>query len=382
MRRAEDFVGRSRGFLCLCGIALALAGCGRRLDTSYGRVHGASINGTGALAELFRAEGHKVRATVRLSPEVARWADTIVRFAPAPGPPDVREVDWYGDWLSEDDAHRLIYVPCDFDAEAEYWSGVLARLPRGANKQEIARYERRRDEAARWADRLPPPAAGPLPFGGWFVDVSPAGGPAACRRLEGPWAEGIDPAAAALTRHRAPGLPPGARVLLAGDGEALAFEPEESDGEVWPVLVVANGSFLLNEPLVNRARRPLALRVVRWAGPAPRRVVFVESRRPTAGPGRPRMPSPFAMLWVEPIGWIAAHFGAFGLLAALAAAARLGRPRPEPPAGADRPAAHAEALGDLWARTRDADAARDALESYRRWRTASSIPSQRPGGLV
>ena len=47
-------------------------------------------------------------------------------------------------------------------------------------------------------------------------------------------------------------------VLLTGDGEVLALEWEVGRGS--RVLAIANGSFLLNLPLVNPARRPLAER--------------------------------------------------------------------------------------------------------------------------
>jgi hypothetical protein len=63
------------------------------------------------------------------------------------------------------------------------------------------------------------------------------------------------------------------------------------------------------------------------------------------------------------------HLGLFGLLACLAHAPRLGRPQPAPPSDADRPAAHAEAVGDLLARSHDIGAARNLLETYRRWRS-------------
>ena len=64
---------------------------------------------------------------------------------------------------------------------------------------------------------------------------------------------------------------------------------------------------------------------------------------------------------------MAAQLLVLGLAACLARAPRLGRPRPEPPSGEDRPVAHPEALGALLART---GAGRDArpLDAYRRWR--------------
>ena len=56
------------------------------------------------------------------------------------------------------------------------------------------------------------------------------------------------------------------------------------------------------------------------------------------------------------------------LVAALARAPRLGRPLPDPVSGADRPAAHAEALGTLLAASRATTESLDLLERYRQWR--------------
>ena len=71
--------------------AAALAGCGETpVDSTYGRSRGPSINGTSALAVLFRQKGHEVRSAVRLREKLGEWADVLVRFAPRPGPPDQR----------------------------------------------------------------------------------------------------------------------------------------------------------------------------------------------------------------------------------------------------------------------------------------------------
>ena len=80
---------------------------------------------------------------------------------------------------------------------------------------------------------------------------------------------------------------------------------------------------------------------------------------------------------IKTFRWVALHLGLFGLLACLARAPRLGRPSPDAPSDADRPAAHAEAVGALLERSRGAATARDLLETYRRWRFPRA--SQEPG---
>jgi hypothetical protein len=134
------------------------------------------------------------------------------------------------------------------------------------------------------------------------------------------------------------------------------------------VLVVAGGSFLLNLPLAIPARRPLAQSVADWIGDGSRRVAFVDGPTVLGGPRPP--PSLFDLLGrISGFRWAAVHLGLFGLIAALARAPRLGRPRPDPRPDTDRPAAHAEALGSLLERARGREATSAILESYRRWRS-------------
>ena len=57
---------------------------------------------------------------------------------------------------------------------------------------------------------------------------------------------------------------------------------------------------------------------------------------------------------IPSLRWVMIQAGLAALFAALARAPRLGRPRPDPPSGADRPAEHALALGTLLARAKAA----------------------------
>jgi hypothetical protein len=125
---------------------------------------------------------------------------------------------------------------------------------------------------------------------------------------------------------------------------------------------------LLNEGIVNPARRPLAEHVLDWVNGGSEHVAMVDGPS-VLGEGA-GMPSLWDLLWrIPPLRWVAIQVGLAALLAALARAPRLGRPRPDPPSGADRPAEHAVALGALLAKTGAASEARELVDSYRRWRT-------------
>lgn len=346
------------------------AGCGERLDTSYGRTRGTSINGTGALAELFRLRGDEVRTAVRFTPELADWADTLVRFSPAPGPPALDEIQWYSLWLEAVADRRLIYVIRDFDAEPEYWAEIYENLPAqtpDARRERI----RRRVEAARNGDRTARVGAGePAPSTGWF-SAEPSDSRTTGKQLGGPWSEGIDGKAAAVSRPGTITVDPGrnAAILLDVDGAPAALTWEYPNGS--EVLILANGSFLLNEPLVWPERRKLAARVLDWAGVDELNVAFVEGVSP-AREDATESRGAFYLLTVDPIGWIAGHLLALALIGGLYRATTLGRPRTPLDPDVQRPAAHAEALGAMLARTEHPGDAKALLETYHRWRRHSA----------
>ena len=351
---------------------MALAsGCGEMLDTEYGLAGGRSVNGTGSLYRLFKGKGDEVRIARRYSDKVASWADTIVRFSPHPGPPDQKEGGWLQQWLSANHDHRLIYVAHDFEAQHEYWDEILRTLPADADPRSRKRIDLEKTRAAAWPLEIPPAPREPADRNEWFAVDASARSPATCKSLEGPWAAGVVAEKAALTRRQTIALD-AETLLLSGDGKALVVSYTWTSGS--QILIVANGSFLLNEPLARASRRALAMRVVNWPGEESRRVAFVEG--PASTDKSMHAPSMFDLLFVDPLGWIGGHLIALGLIGGLAAAVRLGRARGEPPSGADRPVAHAEALGGLLSRTRDMASALAELETYRRWRHPASNPAR------
>jgi len=342
--------------------------------SGYGSSMGSSVNGTGAFAALLRKQGHEVRTAWRLTAELAGWADVIVRFSHAPGPPDREEAQWYEDWLESRPERALVYVVRDYDAQEEYWELVLEQLGGSPDDERRKQAEANLDRARGWVTRLPAKEEKAADPQDWFAVDRAVDPPRRCQRLAGPWAEDVDAATAALTIHE-PLKAGSAEILLTGDGAVLATDWEVDRGS--RVLAIANGSFLLNLPLVNPARRPLARRVVEWIGEGPRRVAFVEG---ALLPGEAVSPPTLIdlILGIKSFRWVFLHLGLLGLLACLARAPRLGRPSPEAPSDADRPAAHAEAVGALLERNRGAATARELLEAYRRWRFPRPPEGNRP----
>ena len=362
-----------RGAKCLLPLlGLALSGCGERLDTSYGRMRSSSVNGTGAFAALLRERGHETRTYSRLGTRIEDWADAIVRFASTPGAPDKEEAEWYDHWLNSAPGRAVIYVPRDFDATHEYWSRALDELPRDAAPRLVERVTEAKDKSANWAKQLAPHATKHADPESWFATEDAQGGGGTvtvCSKLEGPWAAGLDATKVAIPRHETLKLET-ERLLLSGDGKPLVMDwVSHTESRV---LAVANGAFLLNEPMTRRERAVLAGKVANWLDskgesftndgtsrpPTGRHIAFVEGRFVTVD----------KRVVTDKDYRLEIQLGLLGLAACLAVAPRLGRPRPEPPSGADRPVAHAEALGALLARTGKASEARSLLENYRRWR--------------
>jgi hypothetical protein len=345
--------------------AIFLPGCGGGPDTAYGVSRGTSLNGTAAFASLLRHRGHEVRAAVRLTDTLSYWANGIVRFAPYPGPPAEDEAAWYHTWLAEDPDRWLIYVVRDFDTLADYWKDVRDSTSENSEPERRAEAEEKRKDAANWVDRLPGKHEKTGNPTDWFTVEKTTAAPKVCTKLEGLWAEAIDPAAAALPLHEA--IESDRRcVMLSGDGKPLVLD--KSVIGRGNVLVVANGSFLLNEALVKHARRPLAERVADWPEREKQQIAFVEGSSPTSDvEGGPSLWDLLGRLPV--LRWVAIQMAVAGLLASLARAPRLGRPRPDPVSGADRPAAHAEALGALLQKAQAARESHELLERYRTWRS-------------
>ncbi len=390
-------------------------GCARELDVSYGRSGSASINGTKAFAELLKGRGHQVRSAFRLTDGLSTWADAIVRVAPYAGGIELEEADWYEQWLSAGARRTLVFIARDEEQAVAYWRAVQAQIPADADDGLRARVQDKLTAAEKrsgsWmvprvreaADKgdwfgvegVPVgPIAPPIPFraksGGPptrpasppLVPRKPAGTPAAkavpttpaanspptdphpvAKTLDGLWAQWIDDPKAAAIPMRWPLIAEGEEdELLTGDDKPLVITWRLFNGS--NVVVVANGSFVLNGGLLNRARRSLTIELADQVGLQPRRVAFVEGNSLSGEDN----PSVFALLQVDPFGWVFSHLALLGLAAALAAAPILGRPRRDAPSRAERPAAHPEALGVLMRRAGQLAEARAILETYRRRR--------------
>jgi len=361
-RAGKLLVARACVLLACLGFA---GGCREELNTVYGRRLGAgatSVNGTAVLGEMMAQRGHTVLSSGRLSPKLRDRADVIVWFPDDFRVPSEPVRNWLEEWLLDKDGRTLIYVGRDFDAEPGYWEAVLAGVPPGQ--------EREVQDLQRWAEfRFAISHAGIAPNEscGWF-SVQGKDRPRKVRTLDGQgdWLENLDPKRLGIELHGRLTPKPNAEVLLASEGDALvsrlAFEESQ-------LLLVANGSFLLNVPLVNHEHRRLAGHLIDRIGTPGKTVVFLES-----GPGGPPIrdddpepapPSGLEISHLWPANWILLHWAIVGILFCFCRFPIFGRPRESDPEGTADFRSHLEAAGRWLARTRDRQYALSRLQSYR-----------------
>jgi len=360
---------RARPALALVGLLLALTvlgGCDEELQTEYGRRRGPgsdrSVNGTAVLAELFEQAGHDVSGAHRLEPRLADQADCIVWFPDDRRPPLPAVRDWRDGWLAARAGRTLIYVGRDFDAAAWYWERIAPEAP--PEQQETIR---RRAEAIRESMDV---LRGQLPDSDdcdWFT-LEPNHPTRRVRTLSGEadWTAGVDPTRLDVELNSRLVPPAFADVLLASDGDALVSRQTYGWGQR---IVVANGSFLLNLPLVNHEHRKLAAKLIDAIGPPSQNVVFLESGR--AGPPIGEEPlsggsDGLAVFHVWPTNWILAHLVVVGVLFCAWRWPIFGTPREPEPEGRSDFGRHLDALARLLRATNDTAYAEARLDYYRR----------------
>lgn len=359
----------SRRFVGWAALAWAvlLAGCAPpEFERTYGRrsgwPEGTSVNGTAVLAKMFEQAGWRVISRRRLTPALAERADCIVWFPDAVEPPPDEAVEWFESWLADKPRRTLLFVLRDYDAAAAYWRKVEPAA--SAQQRALVRTERdlaeSRDAARR---KLFAATADDYP---WF-NLEPLQKPQKVERLSGrQWIADVDPEQTEIELGCTLHLPDDARTLLEGNDEPLVAALPCGKSRI---LVVANGSFLLNLPLVNHEHRKLAGRLIAELQGAGSTAAFLESGRggPPVSERDPtsELPSILSIFLVWPLNWILLHLTAAGIVFCLARWPIFGRPRDLPPPPLADFGQHVTALAEHLQQTGDI---RYAHRRVRQWR--------------
>ena len=373
----------------LLGMVL-LSGCaGEQLINKYGEVRGEigkqSVNGTAVLADMFSRAGCRVRRWSRMSPRIDR-ADVIVWIPDSFKPPSAQHRRFVDDWLQGDRGRTLVYVGRDYDASMIYWEKLFERA-KGRSDPSTRHFESKRRIAQRDHETERDAFDGEA-YGGWFI-ANQGEQRQKSEKLAGPWSSNIQSAEVDMeiwTRFdspRADQLPPGAddelvphsEDLLTVNGEAMIRRIKYDHWDDSQVILVTNGSFLLNLPLVNHEHRKLAARLIQHVvhrDPARKNenVVFMVSSGdgPKVYETEPRMfgESGFGAFVSWPLGAILIHLFGWGLIYCAWRFPIFGRPRERQRELTADFGKHVTALGRQLQRTGDMQYAQEKLEQYHR----------------
>lgn len=345
--------------------ACLFVGCSHQIEGKYGERTGpgagVSVNGTAVLGKMFEEAGHRVSSWDVLSPRLMNKADCIVWFPDDFEPPETKVREWLEEWLAGDWDRTLIYVGRDFDAEPWYWEHVLPDAPE--DKVEAIRHRLLVTQKRYERDREKLPTSEDCD---WFaLDSKPP--LRQVRSLEGDsaWVEGIDAAKLEIELRSRLSPPKTAEVLLKSGDDVLVSREDKDDSRL---IVVANGSFLLNLPLVNHEHRKLAAKLIAEIGPEKRRVVFLESRAggpPIRDDDASAARTGMEVFTIWPTNWILLHLAILGILFCFSRWPIFGRPWEPPTADAADFGRHVDALADLLRRSHDRDYAESRVLNYR-----------------
>jgi hypothetical protein len=344
------------------------------LDTGYGRRTGpeyrASVNGTVVFSEMFRQSGRNVTSIDKLSPKLQKYS-TIVWFPDDFGVPTKEQREQLELWLTGGTDRTLIYVGRDYDAATAYWTRVLptappeqateikrkladakskfaeqrARLP----KEEDAEWFKVQESSLKKVTKVEGPFANPNTEDAKNLDIT------LNSRLVKPIAKVVNGIEDPIVES-----------LLSSEGDDLIYKVEKSErewGDGGKIIVVTNGSMLLNYPLINKENRKIAGKLIAECAPDGD-VAFLESGRGGPSIDKKSTEKPDRE-WPFPMNAIVFHLVMLSIVYCLARSAIFGRARELP---ADSPSdfgKHISALGKLMQRTKDQTYAFARLQQYR-----------------
>jgi hypothetical protein len=374
-------IGRFAAALMI-SVCLAAAGCERTpddLESEYGQRSenrlASSVNGYGVLADMFAKAGHAVSTQSDLTPELKDSADVIVYAPDDFAPPNKKTINWFEKWLEGKEERTLIYIGRDFDAAPIYWRKIRPQVP-PKEQLEVDRRMQQAEAEFRARRRMMPDKAHCT----WF-DIDAKAPHLDIKSLDGVWSLNIDPPKVEIAINSRITAVAGDRDtdrLLIGDGQTLVFrerfDPIRTRPQLYDVsaasqlIVVANGSFLVNLQLVNKEHRKLAGRLIGELD-KPSRVVFLHADVPTRirntrGGGRQETAGVVDVFGVWPLSVILIQWIVVLALFCFSRWPIFGPPRdPQPPPASDF-GLHIGALAETWELTRDSSYAQERWQHY------------------
>lgn len=351
-----------------------LAGCNRNkeLVSEYGKVvgekGGTSVNGTSALYSMFRERGFRTKRLRKISPRLNRY-DTVIWFPDNYQSPEPEAVDALQSWLDEGLGRTLIYVGRDFDAEIDYYRQMLTTagpdereeivrsLVESKMKQDsrIRRYVG--DETKESCDWF---TIERVPFQNVEIVDGILTGNTEEKTADLSYSTVLnvsDEIVADTSLTVAP--------LLNADGLDFVYSVTENEDPFGnQLIVVNNGSFLLNFGLVNKQNRLLAGSLMDQCISSD--VVFLESGPAGIQVSNDDIVNHNSWAWIAkpPLRYIAPHFLFWGVLFCFVFFPMFGRPRKLRTENYASFRSHISAMGKLLQKSKKPDQALKKVRDY------------------
>jgi hypothetical protein len=368
-------------------LLMATGGCDREIDTTYAAVRGDSINGIAAFVQLLRDTGHTVTARQQLPAEIDADVTTLVVFDHSFTGLEPDTGDLLMNFASSQPDRTLLLVLRDSDCVVDYLRAVLARDDLSPDRRSRATsLLADAEDVIDFHTSAPRTVTEPFADGLEVIRRDRLTESIEVRvRAGGSMPRQAIPARWELRRRLEPAG--GSRTLWSSAGEPLLVRGETGSATL---LVLASAAPILNGGLVDPGNRLLAEDLaVRL--PTEGKLLVAGSAEIAGGCGgsggdggngdEADEPSPWRLLTVQPLPWVAAQALAAMALFCWCTAPIFGRPRQSSPTHAQDFGHHVAALANLFDKSPAAGQsfAREQLAAWREAApTITSKPRRRP----
>lgn len=334
------------------------------LDTEYGGAgrFRQSVNGISVFAEMLKENGARVRFYNTLE-NATDNANVLVWVPDRLDAPSEDEFELFEERYWQNEWEWIVYVGRDYNAAITYWEKIINQLPeeQKENGRKQAMHEKLRWKYMRGrTNRLVDNEL-------YKYRVRDRWQPAS--RLSGRLAAGVDDESTELVLTGQPTIRQdylGFEVeeLLSVDGEPFVFKLTPNSGSGMEIIVVINGSMLLNLPLVNYENRKLAQNLIDYIAPEDVAILTSGTYDVSEGNPNPEPPNYWEWMSIGPFRWIIPHLILFGLVYCFCYFPIFGRSRKLPPSNVSSFRKHIEAVGKLLQKTGNRQFAKDAIKTY------------------
>jgi hypothetical protein len=366
-------------------LLMATGGCDREIDTTYAAVRGDSINGIAAFVQLLRDTGHTVTARQQLPAEIDADVTTLVVFDHSFTGLEPDTGDLLMNFASSQPDRTLLLVLRDSDCVVDYLRAVLARDDLSPDRRSRATsLLADAEDVIDFHTSAPRTVTDPFADGLEVVRRDRLTELIEVRVRAGGSMPGRDISARWELRRRLKRAR-GSRTLWSSAGEPLLIREKTGSATL---LVLASAAPILNGGLVDSGNRLLAEDLVARLPTDGKLLVAGSAEIAGGGSGsgsgsgsgngdEADEPSPWRLLAVQPLPWVAAQALAAMALFCWCTAPIFGRPRQSSPTHAQDFGHHVAALANLFDKSPAAGQS-FAHEQLAAWRKAAPALTSKP----